>query len=138
MPSLPSASSKWGRPMPDVMPADELRAAADLLRERAGKATPGKWIAFGTSIASAVGQCTCADPGSRLPHEQYCGLEGPVAHASEEDTAYIATTRPCVGEILAKWLNDYAERAGRPYYQQYDDMHHALAVARAILGTDTP
>lgn len=108
---------------------DELRKAAETLRERANAASSGGWIGFGTSIGVDVNECTCS--GSVYGHEQYCGLEGPAVQACEEDIAYIVTVQPVVGLALADWLDDEAKAAG---YHENRVIPFAAKIARLING----
>jgi hypothetical protein len=111
-------------------PIEDLREAARLLRERAGKATPGPWEDDGGEIHGAhVGIWV----GETLQIRDL-GL-------TNANSAYIAALHPGVGLALAVWLDwmvDAQEAA------EVDDIHDrgyvvdglnlALAVARAYLG----
>jgi len=113
--------------MTQPSPADELRAAATALRtaaDDAEAASPGPWaitservIRCGDDEASIVADRSCADPGE------------------DADLPYIALMHPGVGHALAQWLDswtgiDLYEAGSLP-----EDARHALAVARAITGS---
>lgn len=75
-----------------MTPADERRIAEN--------ATPGEWVAFGTDVGHFTGKCTCGPMGNP-GHERFCGIEGPIAQAGEEDAEFIATFNPArVLELL--------------------------------------
>jgi hypothetical protein len=110
-------------------PADELRTAATKLRELATAATPGPW-ATDTSIpyGHRVGSSNAgADWVARTGEHGQTG--------SESDASYIAAMGPNVGTALADWLDSWT---GIDLYEAGplpEDARHALAVARAINGT---
>lgn len=69
-------------------------------------ATPGRWEAFGNSAGNVLDQCNCAGPTELYDHEQYCGIEGPVASADEADIAWIVWARnnlPTLLNRLDQW-----------------------------------
>jgi hypothetical protein len=124
------------------MSADELRRAAESLRERAIAATPGEWIAFGQAIGVTVRGCTCAGTAPGYPqHESYCGTDGPIIDGSEPDITYVATVQPTVGLALADWLDSQADHiashdceAHCAYPDGCPQTRHASQVARLING----
>ncbi|RSS32280.1 hypothetical protein [Streptomyces sp. WAC08241] len=115
--------------MTQPSPADELRAAAEKLREHADAASPGPWTEggvgdFGWNVAFPT-------PGTGA------GLED--SEQGRADAAYIALMDPDVGHALADWLDYHAAMSDR-LAQLFDDPplipddHPALAVARALNG----
>lgn len=115
-------------------PAVRLRAAAALVRERAGAATPGPWTAtelppnahhrpaHWVTTEYADGDATVSATVADCPWRQ-------------ADASWIALMGPAVGEPLATWLDGEAARwdpeAG---IQSWDASHErALAVADALL-----
>lgn len=75
----------------------------DEIQARADTATPGPWVAIGSSVAQEVGQCTCAGDIPCYGHEQYCGLEGPVIlQADPTDATFAAHARTDVPRLIAE------------------------------------
>ncbi|MFB4306915.1 hypothetical protein [Actinomadura sp. GTD37] len=119
-----------------MSPAEELRAAATLLRETASKATPGPWTT------------------REVPDEPYAevmaGTEVAVAHAVSEHLAgpgaaaeaeWIALMSPAVAEPLAASLEEAAQAA--EFLSELADkslinLTNALAVARALNPKENP
>ncbi|MEU3656447.1 hypothetical protein AB0E67_27300 [Streptomyces sp. NPDC032161] len=120
-------------------PADELRAAAELLRaaalaaaEHSGSTTwyskrhfPNQDSDFTVLTAGPGRPLHCGGGGGRGP--------APYMHAPVSE--YIAAVGPGVGLAIADWLGswtgvDLSEHGPAP-----EDAQHALAVARKILGT---
>ncbi len=109
-----------------MTPAETLREAGRLMRERAQAATPGPWEhkqpegdwhwvwVAGVPTYAGVAECQITD-GSDLNQEG-------------RDAAHIASWHPAVALAVADWLDEEAAWTG-----QGDDKH-ALAVARAYLG----
>lgn len=102
-----------------MTPAEELRAAASLLREMAANATPvshtdGRWTAH--AGGTVTGDYTVA---------YRCLMQG--------DAEWIALAGPQIAEPLAAWLEFVAETWA---VQKRGVRSHALAVARAILRND--
>jgi hypothetical protein len=104
--------------------AAELRKAAETLRERAEKATPGPWR---QEYSKASGDCVidaeshnCLDSVARTTHFR-SGL----------DAAYIATMHPGVGLALAEWLDQCADRLDRGHHA---GSRHSHTIACLING----
>lgn len=135
-------------------PAAELRAAAKLLRERAGTATEPPWRRWHDQehVPGWDGMCVIGDDAE--PDAEECN---PVARFYiEDDAAWSLLMHPGVGEPLAEWLDAEAKRwdaavvaAERVWPSSLDDADDAqdrrkwldgrinpaaLAVARALLG----
>ena len=134
--------------MPDS-PADELRQASSLMRERAKAATPGRWRYNPDKHFREDGTC-------RFSEAVFTGPPGKEAIAvaitgetddpqSMADAEHIAGMQPAVALAVADWLETEAS--------DYDDLdvstQHFLAgdtggdpapeiaVARAYLGTES-
>ncbi|MER8233507.1 hypothetical protein [Streptomyces sp. NPDC094049] len=116
--------------MTQPSPADELRAAAEMLRRHATAAEtkrPGRWHpgAAGSVISPRKGGITYVTPQT-IPD-------------GAEIARYIAVMGPDVGQALADWLDYHATMSDR-LAQLFDDPpltpndHPALAVARALNG----
>lgn len=122
-------------------PADELRAAAKLLRETASKATPAaKWQLLSYQIVGLYDEA--ADTVTDVAF----------TYGNQPNARWIALASPAIAEPLAAWL----ERAGDDlsgaeaylartpgeifdpfeYCDEPDSVRAALAVARAINGGD--
>lgn len=121
-----------------VSPAAELRAAAALLREIAGAATPGPWEGVvddhgGGEINASV----WADSIGYYITEKISS--GPLHLA---DAHWIGLMSPVVAEPIAAWLDyeagclDEWMHVGRPYgsasYRDTDGRAQAIAFARAV------
>lgn len=93
-------------------PAEELRAAARLLRETASKATPGPWHDFSTDEDGAwpvmvIGAAGPADDRGQdvlIVHET---VDEEIV--ATEDAAWIALASPALAEPLAAVLDDHAQ-----------------------------
>jgi hypothetical protein len=96
-----------------LTPADELRSAARLLRERAAAATAGPWTYDPTKAWHLPGLHFDEEfIGSRSSGQRtVCvAATGPASDPqSMADAAWIATMHPLVGEVLATWLEREAE-----------------------------
>ena len=104
-------------------PADELRTAADKLRqdaEAARRASPPPWAVTDEYVVRCADGMIVAD------------RSGTIHPAERADLPYIAAMHPGVGAALADWLEswtgiDLYEAGSLP-----EDAKHALAVARAV------
>ena len=122
--------------------ADTLRRAAEVLRERAGVATPGPWEPYvlGSEGYDVRGPQTSI-PGRRIARSTRvarCGYEE--WEVDKANAAYIATVDPTVGLALADWLERFTiSTAEDPETAALfsGEVEDALAVARAIL-RETP
>lgn len=120
-------------------PADELRAAAEKLRELAAKATTGicpDWIYSAVRHVARNCQIECS-------HGEHQDWDQP-QWDRYADWPYIAAMHPGVGALVAKSLERNAGRAQEIQDHLGDefqdgaldqDIHDALAVARALNGT---
>lgn len=104
-------------------PADELRTAADKLRqdaEAARRASPPPWAVTDERVVRCADGMIVADRS---------GTDHPAERA---DLPYIAAMHPGVGAALAAWLESWT---GIDLYEAGsfpEDAKHALAVARQI------
>jgi len=129
--------------MTDLSPAEELRAAAELIRDRAEAATPGPWHAFSHSqdwyVGSSFGQVTTG------VHDEPGSDELVLIERDHADAEHIAGMHPGVALAVADWLD--AEAAE---YDELDastqaflagdhggDPDRAIVVARAYLSSST-
>jgi hypothetical protein len=130
-------------------PADELRAAATLLRETASKATPGPWqIRDGNNVSSNVAardEHMVIDGGGWTD-----GTKAVVYGAAlTADAAWIALMSPAAAEPLAALLKGAADDLGGAeaylartapgevfdpfeYVDEPESVRAALAIARAV------
>lgn len=119
------------------MSADELRQAAETLRERAGNAQQGQWVAGYRNDWKGRANVLITLDGETV--------EGHVTAPIEiRDADYIATTQPGVGLALAQWLDNVAawEDEGVGILPQTnladawaETLRRAADVARLINGT---
>jgi hypothetical protein len=96
--------------MPEQSPAETLRAAASLLRQRAEEATPGPWKPM---VLGSEGYLVHRDSGTIRERGR-----GRVARfgckdwdADRADAEYVASMSPAVGVPLAEWLDADASSA---------------------------
>ncbi|MBQ1118500.1 hypothetical protein [Streptomyces sp. C3-3] len=109
-------------------PADQLRAAAEKLREeaaRAHRAPPGPWAVADEHVVRCADGMIVADRS---------GTDHPAERA---DLRYIALMHPGVGLAVARWLESWAGVDLSEHGPMPEDAQHALAVARQLLGTTT-
>ncbi|MGV0098292.1 hypothetical protein [Streptomyces californicus] len=131
--------------MPDTSPtpADQLRAAAVLLREAAGHATPGPWRTHDTHLGGVGGHtATVLTDRPNLNDTELIAWLPTMSHEpwdearnSWRNAGWMALMHPGVGLALAAWLERAAEHVmtygpGGTFADP-----HALAVARQLLGT---
>ncbi|WP_127468670.1 hypothetical protein [Streptomyces sp. B27] len=112
-------------PTPADRPADQLRAAAEKLREeaaRAHRASPAPWTVTDEHVVRCADGMVVADRS---------GTDHPAERA---DLPYIALVHPGVGLALADWLERAAVNAAVLTWPN-DVVEGALAVARQLLGT---
>jgi hypothetical protein len=102
-----------------MTPADELRAAADKLRSLAATATEGPWH------QSGIG-----DQGWTVDAPKAFIAETEDSEKGRADADYIAAMHPGVAKALVGWLE--AEEFRVLHNGRGPELHHALAVARAI------
>jgi hypothetical protein len=147
--------------MTPIQPADELRAAAKLMRERAEAATPGPWerpldtrhknFVMAALPEGEQGSYVSGTIPAEFAHHsgitgRYAGQRERVSVVSADiwspggfmrkrsgrDLDYIASWHPAVALAVADWLDRFAD----PVYcygpAEYDS---ALNIARAYLGT---
>lgn len=119
------------------MNADQLRRAATLLREAAGKATEGPWVTHRAPRSLRI-----LNP-ARSYHVAITG--GPEDWQAEMDAAWITLANPEIGGLLADVLDLAAQQAERgPCDAQPHACNHCadpdwgtvglLAIAQTILG----
>jgi len=116
--------------MPERSPADALRTAAKLMRERATAATPGPWTPM---ALGSEGYLVLREHGTI--RERGKGRVGRFGckdwDDDRADAEYVASMHPLVALAVADWLD--AEAASIEIYESAD-ADKALAVARAYLG----
>jgi hypothetical protein len=135
--------------MPDITPAEMLRKAAALMRERAQKAAEGDWPGRPWAVTECAdeerGDCACiVYQGERKPFDepQVPGIHYVCDAETPEIAEHVAGMHPVVALDVAKWLGDEAERArgldGREDSDAYplmlEGFAYPLAVANAYLG----
>jgi hypothetical protein len=110
-------------------PAETLRLAAGLMRERAEAASPGPWhqMCMGSEGCSVIND-------GRLRERKHVSFSGRKEwKADHADAEHIAGMHPFVALAVADWLE---AEAGREFADEPDP---ALKVARAYLGeTEVP
>jgi hypothetical protein len=124
-----------------VSDSDALRHAAEVLREAARRATPGKWgVGNGDVLASDVeqtsrGSFTCRYEIARLSddRESWLACDADNAAAPADDGRYVALVQPAVGVALADLLDLFAE-ASTP--DPLDLRGRTNALSRLLLGAE--
>lgn len=118
--------------MTDPGPAAELREAAKRLRKLATAATPGPWSVteqHGRDIADeAWSDVRVSSPAGDVAITYLSN----VIEGGDENEAYIASMHPAVALAVADWLDRFADLL---YCYGPAEFDHALAIARAFLGT---
>lgn len=124
-----------------MTPAEELRAAAKVMRERAQAASPGPWETCGRGVEQTAGDY--ADVlGQEVSCLSYCYGGAPIG-PKQADADYIASMHPGIALAIADWLDEEAAEyealdAGAQAFLAGDkggDVAPAIAVARTYLGT---
>jgi hypothetical protein len=97
--------------MPETSPAETLNAAASLMRERGGKATPGPWTPMvlgseGYLVLRA--NCTVRERGRGRVGRFGCKDWDD----DRADAEYVASMHPLVALAVADWLDVTAKEAG--------------------------
>lgn len=122
---------------PQLDPATELRAAAQLLRERSSAATSAPWSYDPDKMWNLPGMHYGEEfVGHRREGERTVCVAGtgPADDPqSMADAAWIALMHPGLGEPIAAWLERTADYY-RPGTTHPTHVVRALAVARALLG----
>ncbi|MFJ7070161.1 hypothetical protein [Streptomyces sp. NPDC101115] len=107
--------------MTQPSPADTLRAAAHHIEQQLLHIPDGPWRSDG-------------DNGVHCHDGQAAS-----AHLSPYPTSvYIAAMGPVTGRAIARWLGSWTGMSLDEAAAMPEDLRHALAVARAILGEDQP
>ena len=124
--------------MPDT-PSQELRQAAKLMRERAEAATPGAWKHM---CLGSEGCLVIRDSGTirERGHGRVARFGCKEWHPDHADAEYVAAMDPLVALALADWLDNEAHAAEAiPSTSPALGLliRHALAVARAYLGSES-
>jgi hypothetical protein len=115
-----------------MTPAEELRAAAKLMREGAEAASPGPWhqLCMGSEGCSVIND-------GHLRERKHVSFSGRKEwKADHADAEYIASMHPLVALAVADWLDAEAERAERPGALDLHSLSPGpFAVARAYTGS---
>jgi len=105
-------------------PAEILRSAAALLRERAGKATQGPW-----RVSFAYGRLPVVDSPDRVVAEPQQG-----ANRARADAGWIALLDPLAGDALADLLESFASCECDEDSDHWPQKRAALNLSRLLLG----
>jgi hypothetical protein len=111
-------------------PANEIHAAANRLLTLTEAATPGPW-------ATADGAIPHGHRVGTADETEWVAWTGAITEdRSEADAAFIAAMHPGVASAIAAWLQVEAFQV--MHNGRTATTHHALAVARQILGGEQP
>lgn len=125
------------------MTAALLREAAQLMRQRANDATPGRWwvhrdeaevVWYGDEAETYRLDENPDSPASEW--DSWARTTGQLSYGElreAADAAHIAAWDPLVARVVADWLDVTAEDVGTSSLA----FHAAVAVARAYLGSPT-
>jgi len=131
--------------MPDVTPAETLRSAAALMRERAEKATRGPWRPVAGIWGSETFAAVIGRGGVPEDAETWLMATGRGGLSQEADADHAASWHPLVALAVADWLESTATdaddarlMADRTWSYGYCDspagIEAALKIARPYLG----
>jgi len=110
-------------------PAETLRSAAALLRERTSKATPGPWrVSFIDGVLPVV------DSAARFVAEPPQEVGGADAGRGRADADYIALMDPLAGAALADLFESFAACECGPDGDHWPQKRAALKLALLLLG----
>lgn len=123
------------------MSAARLREAANLMRERAQAATPGRWGVFGMTVLASTDGTSNVDTAVEVAQALTVDDAG---RPRTWDADHIRSWHPAVALAVADWLDaevegiEFALSIGMTEQQIADSNmgSSALAVADAYLGTD--
>ncbi len=108
-----------------MTPAEELRTAAQKIRDAAANASPGPWAAVDEHIEAADEHAVAKVPPGCLNHPG----------RPKADEIHIATWHPGVTPLVAVLLEDAADSMANFYFANREKVfHRELAIARAING----
>lgn len=122
-------------------PADELRTAAEKLRELTTAATPGPWRQHDTHLGP-YGHTATVLSGERNTTELRAWLPTMSQESWDEtrnvwaDASYIALMHPGVGAALADWLDSTAatiDAVTRKHEEAASETAHWVAPALAVV-----
>lgn len=116
-------------------PPEMLRRAASLMRERAGKATPGPWRVSFIDGAIPVVDSTAGD---HLVAELHACGEAAHGGRQRADAEYIAGTGPLFGLAVADLLEGFASCGCGEDGDHWAEKAAALRLARLVLGEPEP
>ena len=121
-----------------MSPAEELRAAAKLMRERAEAATPGPWHAFSHTEDWYVGSRGYGQVTTGI-HDEPGVADVVLIERDHADAGHIASWHPAVALAVADWLDAATEQARFTEAQGawISPDSYALKVARAYLSSST-
>ena len=119
--------------MADLSPADQLRAAAKLMRDRANGATPGPWRAFSHMRDWYVASETYGQVTTGI-HDETGSTEIVLIERDRADAGHIAGMHPGTALAVADLLDATSTCECEEGDDHADIRQAALAVARAYLG----
>jgi hypothetical protein len=115
-------------------PAETLRAAATLMRERATAATPGPWRPVAGLWKTETFAAVIGPKGVAENAETWLMATGRGAVSQEADADHAASWHPGVALAVADWLGIEAAALERGLPDKSGTKHAALRIARAFLG----
>jgi hypothetical protein len=111
-------------------PADEIRRAAALVREKAEAASPGPWH----EMCMGSEGCQVINDG-HLRERKHVSFSGRKEwKADHADAEYVAGMDPLVALAVAGWLESLDGIEWSEHHSYSDELMYALKVARAYLG----
>lgn len=120
-----------------MTPAEELRAAAALMRDLANNATGGRWNRAGEEGGDPSQRhiwTTNGQPGDEEWVTAIGSGDPTMADVDECNAAHVAAWDPTVTSEVAEWLECWALALDGQLSPSQHGTTHALAVARAFMG----
>lgn len=120
--------------MSTMTPAEELRAAAALMRERAEAATPGTWSPAFVQFQDEPYAAVLGPEGKAEEPQTWLMATGHGGASQESDADHAASWHPLVAQAVAEWLETEAHMAEARGNGAEGQTFHALKIARAYIG----
>lgn len=115
-------------------PAETIRRAAKLMRERAEAATPGSWLGVMGRFEDADWPCVITAEGDLKDARTWLLGAGNGGVNREADAAHAGSWHPLVALAVADWLESFNGTAWGPAVRHSPEYEYALKIARAYLG----
>ena len=115
-------------------PAEVIRRAAALMRERAEAATPGPWLGVTGMFKDGEWPCVITAKGDPKDAETWLMGTGNGGANREADATHAGSWHPLVALAVARWLESLDGIEWKESGPATEELTHALKIARAYLG----